>query len=79
MKVPKEWAMRAAVVTVPWAYPERADQYATLLDAVLNAGPVDRPVSPWIILEDGRILTPMQILQLRRIVHGGSLAEVPSF
>jgi hypothetical protein len=78
MKVPKEWAMRASVVAVPWAHPERADQHATLLDAVLNAGAVDGRFSPWIILEDGRILTPMQILELRRLVRSGCFAEVPS-
>jgi hypothetical protein len=79
MKVPDEWAMRAAVVPVPWAYPDRAHRYETLLDAVLNAGPDDRPFSPWIILEDGRMLTPTQIMELRKVISSGSIAVVPSF
>ena len=65
--------MRAAVVGVPWASPERADQYATLLDAVTNADPVERFLSPWIILEDGRILNPHQIADRRKLARGGSL------
>ena len=71
--------MRAAVLPVPWAHPDRADRYETLLDAVLKAGPDDRPFSPWIILEDGRMLTPMQIMELRKVIGSGSLAAVPSF
>ena len=64
---------------VPWAHPDRADRHETSLDAVLNAGPDDRPFSPWIILEDGRMLTPKQIMELRKIISSGSIAAVPSF
>ena len=71
--------MRAAVMPVPWAHPDRADRYETSLDAVLKAGPDDQPFSPWIILEDGRMLTPKQVIELRKIISRGAIAAVPGF
>jgi hypothetical protein len=79
MKVPEEWGIRAAVVAVPWAHPERADRYSSLLDAVINAGSVERSVSSWIVLEDGRILSPAQISKLHQLVRAGRFAEVLEF
>lgn len=79
MKVPDEWAMRAAVVPVPWAHPDRADCYETLLDAVLAVGADGKASSCWIILEDGRMLAPKQVSELRELVDSGSIVGVSSF
>lgn len=77
MKVPDEWAMRAAVVNVPWACPEPEECYATLLDAVIDIRSLAQAASPWIILEDGRILSPRQIARLHSLVHRGAFVGAP--
>ncbi len=73
MKAPSTWAVRAAVVSVPWAHPSRSDIFETLFDAVCNASSEGTEQGPWIILEDGRVLSPGQISDLRHSIHAGSL------
>jgi hypothetical protein len=77
MKVPEEWAVRAAVVCVPWAHPEPEGRYATLLDAVIGIGSTEPTAAPWIILEDGRIVNPRQIARLYSLVHSGAFVGAP--
>jgi hypothetical protein len=74
MQAPAEWATRAAVVAAPWALPDRASQYRTLLDAVIAADHDSAELAPWIVLEDGRMLNPRRVAALRESIAAGSLS-----
>jgi hypothetical protein len=57
------------VVRVPWEKPER--RFKTLIDAVLATREAGETV--WFVLEDGKLLNPDRISDLRSACDDGSI------
>lgn len=71
MKADDCWTMQAVIVDTPWQNPAAGRRFDTLLEAVLDARLDSDDLSPWIFLEDGRLLSPAQIANHRQLLLSG--------
>ena len=78
MKAPDGWNVRSSVIPAPWVHPAATPSFDTLLDAFLAAKPDVDGACPWIILEDGRLITPAMVAKSRMELDRGHIPSIAS-